>query len=88
MTADERALLLLLARMTVGMQRKTPYFDQMVKAAIARLEEEESRKRDHFVAKILRGSTDALVKAINDTLAAFVPKPEPVESLPEDDIVF
>ncbi len=55
MTADERNLLLLLARMVLRPD-ETPVHDQEIRAMIARIEESQSKARDKFVAKILKGS--------------------------------
>jgi hypothetical protein len=53
MTSDERNLLLLLAKMVLT---DFPQPDEYLRAAINRLEDDESRIRDEFVAKIMKGS--------------------------------
>ena len=53
MTSDERVLLLLLAKMVLSGTRRGPD-EKELRAAIARIENAESKQRDEFVGKFLK----------------------------------
>jgi hypothetical protein len=55
MTADERNLLLLLAKMVLSGTRRGPD-EKELRAAIDRIAETETKQRDEFVDKIMKGS--------------------------------
>jgi hypothetical protein len=54
-TSDERNLLLLLAKMVLSGTRRGPD-EKELRAAIDQIAETETRNRDAFVAKIMKGS--------------------------------